>query len=880
MGADAARLEEISFHYGPAERATALAGSGEFVYGAEPRLNAELTARQIDIDRMLATPDAPRRLPFSAVRAFGELVGGALRPPWPLRLAVRTDVATLGGAPLQAVAADLRSDGKDWHLERLEFRAPGFTQVRLSGKLYPVGAGLGFAGDANVDSGDSRLLMAWIAGQAGTAGPVKPWQAKGTVILGADRIAVERLQTEFGHGPIEGRVGYSWPAGNRAARLDAELKAAELDFDAVLGFGEAALPGLGLERPREAALAIEIGRARVAGFEARNLTARLKIDGAGVAIERVSIADFGNAGVEVRGRIAAEPSAGDNITADLDARELNGVLALTERYLPALAAPLRRLAGAQGSAKLRAVVSRERAAAGLANARVDLTGRIGALRVNLLASAEGTSEALSMTDLPALADAELRLGGQFDADDGGALLAALGLERLAELGRRPGRLVVTANGPLNRALRFDGKLSAGPIDAEGEGAVRLQADRPTSIAIERFIGAVGGHKVSGRLAVQLGETAQLDGAIEAETLDASATIAAAIGLPPRSGDAKGWSPEPFPMVRSDWTGQIAFKARRAAFPGALEAEDLRGVARLTRSGIMFEDVKAAFAKGRFDGRLEVSGETGGLSARARLALSNADAALLFGTGDPPPVAGRLSLRAEVAGSGRSPAAFIGSLSGSGNVALEDARLAGLNPGVFDAVIRAAELGLPLEGRRVAPFVEGMLGSGALAVTRAEAAVGISAGQARLSEVAVQAPAEVMAAASLDLATGTLDALVTLTGQPALSGGARPAVQVALKGAFAAPQRSFDVSSLANWLTMRAVEQQSKQLDVIERQNLERKEEPPKPRTDAPQPVTDRASAEPAPPLPPPVSIPAPPAARPTSSPNAVVRPPGLIGAQN
>jgi hypothetical protein len=79
---NSAALEEVTFQYGPDERAVTLKGSGTFRFGAKPQLQGKLAARQVDFDRLLATPEA-RRLPFSAVRALGEMLGSALRPSRP-----------------------------------------------------------------------------------------------------------------------------------------------------------------------------------------------------------------------------------------------------------------------------------------------------------------------------------------------------------------------------------------------------------------------------------------------------------------------------------------------------------------------------------------------------------------------------------------------------------------------------------------------------------------------------------------------------------------------------------------------------------------------------------------------------------------------------
>ena len=315
-------------------------------------MQGRLSARQIDLDRLLATPDTPRRLPLAAVQAFGEMLGGTLRPSWPVKLSVSVDGLTMGGAMLQAVSSELQSDGTDWSVEKLEFRAPGFTQVKVQGRLYPLGKGLGFAGGTSIDSNDPKNLAAWLAGRTTASAQMKPWRATGDVTLGADRIAVERLQTEFGRGAVEGSASYTWSAGNRPARLDAKLRAAEFDVDAAIGFSASAFSGLGLELPREVALAIEIDRALIAALEARNVTARLTLDGKGLAIERLSIADFGNAAVEASGRIDTQDSPGGNIALDLNARDLDGVIALVEKNAPLLAEPLRRLAGQQKTATL------------------------------------------------------------------------------------------------------------------------------------------------------------------------------------------------------------------------------------------------------------------------------------------------------------------------------------------------------------------------------------------------------------------------------------------------------------------------------------------------------------------------------------------------
>ena len=560
-GPQSALFEQVEFQYGADEQAAKLTGAAEFKFGERPRLQGALSAHQVDLDRLIATPEAPRRQPLAATQAFAELFGGALRPAVPVNLTISVDSVTLGGAALQSVGCDLRLDSDGWRLDKLEFRAPGFTQISLSGRLDPSAKGVGFNGLASIDANDPKTLVAWLAGKPAPIGQIKPWQLRGEVALSADRIAIERLKTEFDRGTIEGRLAYVWSAADHPARLDAELSAGELDIDALTNFADGALSGMGLERPREVALGLDIGRAKFAGFEARNTKARMKFDANGIAIEQLAVADFGNATIDASGRIdTTSASPGGNIAVDLDARELDGVLAALQRFSPVLADPLRKLAGRQKTAKLHANVSLEHAGADSADAKLALTGRIGAVGVNVTAAATGKPEAFAVTDLRALSAADVRLDARLQAGDGGVLLSLFGLSRFAGGDKRSAELTLAANGPLSRELRIDAKLNAGPIDATAKGTIKLPTDDVATIELEPFAGTIGGSKVAGKLAVRFGDLPKVEGMIETQSLDARALLAAAVGIP---SDASTWSLEPFAVNRVR-TSAVGSNSRRNA----------------------------------------------------------------------------------------------------------------------------------------------------------------------------------------------------------------------------------------------------------------------------------------------------------------------------
>ena len=61
-------LEQIEFQYGPDDRATKLRGNANLAFGQQPAFVGVLSSPQIDLDRLLALPEATRRRPLVAIK--------------------------------------------------------------------------------------------------------------------------------------------------------------------------------------------------------------------------------------------------------------------------------------------------------------------------------------------------------------------------------------------------------------------------------------------------------------------------------------------------------------------------------------------------------------------------------------------------------------------------------------------------------------------------------------------------------------------------------------------------------------------------------------------------------------------------------------------
>jgi large subunit ribosomal protein L24 len=875
-----ALFEQLEYQYGPDERAIRLTGTAELRFGKNPRFDGVLSARQVDLDRALGLPG--QTPPLAALKAFVEPLTTSYRPPFPVRLGIGIDAVTLAAGTLQSVRGDLKLDGDEWDVETLELRAPGFAQVRLSGRVA-YADGVTFKGPAQIEASNPKAFMAWLEGRSDAAhAPAGMLRVAGEVTVGAQEFAVDRLKLELDRKAIEGRIAYAAASGAKPPRLDAELKAAELDVDGILAFGRAALDGSAFERPRMISLAVDIGRATMAGIDVKGVSGTFKLDPDGLTFDKVRIADLADAAFNLNGRMeGALDAPRGTVTFDVDARGLDGTVAVLTKYLPQVAAPLRQAAPKITPLKAQATLGIEPVSStdprGRRKIKLALDGSAGALRTRLVAEASGDIATLTLPDF--------HLDGQIQATDGGALTGLLGLDRAITVDKRAGLMSVTMRGASGADVQVDARLTAGGLVAGAKGTARLFGSAPGAaldltlqaadmsplrrgaaarattllpvalrarltatadeIALDNINGAVGGSPVRGKL--KLAGLRRIEGQIDTDAADVMALLAIAAGMPrPARTDSAAWPGEPFgESLFGDLEGRLNFSAARATLSPTLTGRTLRGTLRLGGGEVAIENAEGTLAGGRAGGQIVLRRSGEGLAMRAKMSLAGADASALLSGDGRPVVTGRVGLQAEIEGSGLSPASLIGSLSGTGRVELEDAQLSGLDPRAFNAAIRAVDQGLAIDAPRIRDIVTTVLDGGALALPRLDATVAIGAGQARIGQtVGYGQGADLSFTAGTDLADGSADARLLLSGPVVTEGSSttRPEILITLKGPLFTPQRTVDVSTLSGWLMLRSVERQAKRLDAIEaeRREMERREAE---RREAERRETERREAE-------------------------------------
>jgi large subunit ribosomal protein L24 len=861
----AAVLEQVEFQYGPDDRAIKLKGDAKLTLGSQPQLEGVLSSTQVDLDRLLALPEPTRRRPLLAVKALTEYFGGAGQLPIPVKFGISVENVTLAGATLQRVTGDVKTDGETWDVESLDFRAPGLTQVRLSGRINNGPQGIAFAGPVKVDAKDPRAFVAWLTDRTDAPTSGGPFRAEGEVKVAGDRIGIDRLKADIDRMALEGRLAYSWASSDHPARIEAVLSAPEVDVDRAWALGQGVFGDTAFEWPREGSLSVKVGRAFFGGVEAQRADINMQFDGRGLEIERLAVGDLGGAALTVKGRIDTRTAAPHgSITLDLDARALDGIIAMAEKVAPQAADTLRRKAARFVPAKLHASLTVNTDAGGgsgnaIASFKVD--GSAGTFRIDLQGDAGGAGAAFNVANISKLDATRMNLVGRIDAGDGSALVEFLGLDRLIAVDKRAGRLSLSTTGALGGDIMMDGQLTAGGLDLSAKGSLRLPGSQgptasldikvtsanlrtPRSVASGRLAeilptaltarltfaedalafsdlsGKISGGDVSGRLKIGLTHPMKIDGDIEIGTINLPAVIATAIGVPASTGSAAaaGWPAEPFESgFLGGLEGQIVVKSSRVALTPAVAAQDVKGVLRFENSDLALQDINGALAGGRITGELLFHRASDGLTATSRIRIASANIGDLLPT-SAAPLSGHFTLNVELEGSGRSAVALIGSVKGQGTFTLQDGRIMRLDPAAFDTIIRNVDQGLPIDATRIRDRMELALVNGGLGMPLAEGEIIVADGQARLNNTIVQAArADLAVAGSMDLAEGTLDAKLTLSGE-AVAGGAsngRPEIGILLKGPIAAPKRTLDVAALASWLALRAVEQQGKRIDALE-----------------------------------------------------------------
>jgi hypothetical protein len=847
----AAHLEQLEASYGVEERALKFAGAGDISFGASPLLRAALSARNLDADKFAAkdnVKDNAAAEPLRLLPGLRALMTDIPLPPFQAQIEFGSEQIMLGGRPVQNLAADLRSDGKSWRIDHLEFRAPGATRFSLSGSNAQAGPPNGFSGALSVESSDPDTLVAWLQGRSEiTYRSQKPLRLSGNVSMATDRLAIEAMKAEIDGGVIEGRVALSSQPAGGATKLDAELKAERLDLDAATAFARS-LAGPKGEWPDEAQLTLNIARAISAGQELRPLMARLGYGPKTIFLDQLKLG--GASGVMMEGAGSFDrANATGRLALDSSAPSLTQITALMAPFAPALASRLDSMGAGPGPARLKLALDLDRNSADRANARAVLDLDAPQLKGTATITAKPEITALRGIDFDALRRGEISIESKLSSENGRSLLVLLGLDRTIAVSEGPVQFEGSVSGVWRAPLRLKARLSGAGLDADAQGTAEPWAEAPKAsvnlnvrrvnlaplfdlksndmsaqniilssrvtlnankLTFDDLDSTIAGSRLRGRVALTLGDDRNVEGAVGLDALDLKPAFALAIGAAGRD------AAEPLASgLTKGWRGHIAFQALRGALPDGGELRPISGIVKSDGQSLTFDSVKGGIGGGEVNANIDAKPSADGIALNARVELNGVDGAALRYRALAMP-AGRASMQMTLASQGRSAQALLGALSGSGTVTLESARITGLDPRAFDAAIRASDSGQATDDVRLRQIVEPVLSAGALSVKSAQIPFNIRDGRLRVDATTLDADgARAIISGGYDIPADQADIRATLaSGAGAARGGAE--IQLFTVGSPDALNRTVDVAALSSWLAVRAIDRETRRLDAIER----------------------------------------------------------------
>ncbi len=845
----AAKLEQIEASYGTEDTALKFVGLGDVRFGASPLLHAVLSARQLDADKFAARDNGGSE-PMRVLPGLRALIAAAPEPPIPAQIELAAEQIMLGGRPLQSFAADFRTDAKSWSIDRLDFRAPGATRVSLSGSHAQPGASGSFKGALSVESSDPDALVMWLQGRSElTYRSQKPMRLRGDVDVAPHRVAIEAIKAEIDGGAVEGRIAISHDPVSGAA-FDAELKAERLDLDAATAFARA-LAGPQAEWPEQARITLDIGHAISAGQELHPFMAKLGYGPKTVSLDQLKVGEASGVMVEGTGAFDRVNATG-KLALNSSAASLGQISGLIAPLAPAVASRLNSMALGQGPARLKLTLAVDKDAdhADRASAHATLDLDAPQFRGSASVTAKPETAALRGIDLDKLRRGEISFESKLSSEQGGSLLALLGLDGAILAGNGPGQFQGSVNGVWGEPLRLKVSLSGAGLDAEAQGTVEPWAAQPKgSVALKArsvnlaplfdlkpsdrlaqnislssrvsllagkltfddLDGAMAGSRLRGRVALTLDGERNVEGEVGLDALDLAPAFALAVGAAGRDAT------EPLGSgLLKGWRGQIAFQALRGLLPGGSELRPVSGTVKSDGQSLAFDALKGGIGGGEASASIDARPTANGLALNARLQFKAVDGGALHYRALAMPT-GRASMQMTLASQGRSASALTGALSGSGTVTLESAGIAGLDPRAFDVAIRASDAGQATDDSRLRKIVEPVLSGGALLVASAQIPFTVRDGRLRVGATTLDSDvARAIVSGGYDIPADQVDIRVTVALAAVEQAISRPEIQVFIAGSPDALDRTVDVTALSSWLAVRAIDRETRRLDSIER----------------------------------------------------------------
>ncbi|MBV9908129.1 MAG: hypothetical protein JOY52_11245, partial [Hyphomicrobiales bacterium] len=424
--------------------------------------------------------------------------------------------------------------------------------------------------------------------------------------------------------------------------------------------------------------------------------------------------------------------------------------------------------------------------------------------------------------LPAAANDDAKLFGSAKAKSSNLapLAVALGLAPAN------GGALGPADIGLDATLRGDrwsfSRLAATIAGVKASGDLTFQSAKPleltpeASAEIARAEEAVGSGTAPAKPPASA--PAEIEGQLTVERMPLSGALALALG-PPQSGrTAARWSDVKFaPAPLRPPSAAVKLRVGTLDLAEALTARDFTTTLRLDKGRLDLDDFAMKIAGGGASGHATLRRDADNVTLAGALAL---DSVALDRAG----FSGRIGAAIDFASTGRSPAALINGLAGSGTVTFAGAAVARSDPAALDRVVVKSQVpDAALDETNIAFALGNELNRAPLAIPDGSAPLSLSAGVMKIGPIEI-AERQGTLSADLDLRTLTTQARFTLASSASdlkFWSGPPPSAAVTVDNALDAPKRQIDVSALSAALAAQAIARESDRISAMESDIRER-----------------------------------------------------------
>ncbi|MFO1185649.1 MAG: AsmA family protein [Bauldia sp.] len=838
------------------EQANDINGDAAFTFGATPRFDIAVRARQIDLDRALG--DGPTR-PANVGETLSHLRGFlASLPQRGVAGSLNVDIPgiVVGGGMVQALRIEAETEGANWTVRRFEAGMPGRSTLAAVGTLA-LADGVRFDGDIRIACDRPPALAAWWRGRddSGPARRLAAFDLASSVQIAVDTIHLDNLAAHMDGATFTGRLRLA--SGQAATslvdltidRLDVERAEAVVDM-----LREAALPMAEIASNVDFRLAVARIESELVSASGAVLEGVVKKGD--LALRKASVDDLAGARIVVSpGDVAnAAVSPRGRLTATVSANSLATLAALAESLAPdwPLTGWLKSRSAFLGPANLTIQASR------LVN-----DGSVGvSVSGNLGSSTIGASIALEAPTWPPSPASRLSVALDAGSTDPNALAAQFGLAPILGL-RGPAELRFRAAGALAEGyaaelratlpgsdIRYSGVVDArsgwpprltgsldlttddftmflaqfGASDTRAGGTMKASATltaTATSIDLRQISGSFQGQAFSGRTGLTRDAKSWLvDAALAADRAEFGLLSALLLGVD--SGGGGGGLPAAVPRIFGGVTaaprGTIALSAGRLDL-GGLAVTDAALTLGLQPEGASLRLEHGGVAGGVAKGDLVVRAEQGEALVTGEVELTGADIGqVVAGWASMPVATGKANLSASLTATGRTLPGLIGSLSGSGSLALRGGALRGLGVGGgLDRIIAEADGGTELNDEDLADRLVGALEDSAVPFAAIDAPFRVAGGKVFFDFTPIDDDQSVqLNAATVDLAANSVrsDWTVVAGGPTYAIGTSVPQIDIRFEGPISQPTRRVRPFRFGSYLQIRLADQQQRTADRL------------------------------------------------------------------